>query len=85
MLNSEQKKIIADKFIADPSWVLVEQMLNEYLEPLKDISSIDTKRSNDEIATEVKGRQITIEQLNKFLSQSRILGGKINNKITSFK
>jgi len=84
MTNEELQKI-ANKFFNDPDWRIVENMINEYLEPLKDISSIDISKSNDEIATEVRGRQISVEQLGKFLQDSRIVGRNINNKPTTFK
>jgi len=82
-MNEEPNKL--DKFFKDPDWILVENMIQKYLEPLGEISRIDTKRSNDEIATELKARQMVIEELEKFLRDSRLLGKTINNKPISFK
>lgn len=84
-MTKESLAKISNKFFNDPDWAIVEEMISEYIEPLKDISTVDIKKSNDEIATEVRGRQITINQLNKFLLDSRIVGQNINNKPTTFK
>lgn len=85
MINDESRKLVAGKFFNDPSWSIVEEMIMEYLEPLEGISNVDTKRTNDEIATEVRARQLAIENLGKFLKDCRILRTQINNKVTSFK
>lgn len=75
-MNKEERINKIQKFVLDPDWILIEEMIHEYLSPLKEISSVDMKRTNDEIATDVKARQLVIEQLDKFLRDSRILGRK---------
>lgn len=84
-MNKDERINKIQKFVLDPDWVLIEQMLLEYMEPLEKITSIDTKRTNDEIATDVKARQIVSEQLGKFLRDSRILGKIAINNNNSFK
>lgn len=70
------------KFFDDPDWALVVGMINEQIEPLRDIMSIDTTRSNDEIASELRGRQISIKGMEKFLHSSGIIKSKTTTKTT---
>jgi len=82
-----QDEIIAKlgKFTADPDWQLMENLVHDYLSPLNDVMSIDVKKSNDEIASEVRGRQISIEGLQKFLQKAKIINKPITTKTTTFK
>lgn len=85
MITPEEKIRVSDKFFKDGDWYIIEKMLSEYLEPLRDVSTIDSKQSNDVIAAELRGRQITYEQLTKFLRDCRILSKITNNQSNSFK
>jgi len=69
-----------NKFFQDPDWLLVEEMISDYIEPLRDISTIDTNRPADAVMAEVAGRKITVEQLTKFLRDCRIIGQITKNK-----
>lgn len=82
---TEKLKDKLRKFTADPDWVLIETMFNEHMDPLKSIMTIDVNRSNDEIASEVRGRQLTIESLTKFLKDSNIVNSQSINQTTTFK
>ncbi len=73
------------KFFTDPDWGMMEELLRSYIDPLESVSNIDSKVSNDELATEVRGRQIAYKALNDFLEQSQVLKPRIINKVTSFK
>ena len=83
--DKEQLVKSLTKFTADPEWYIVENVLMSYIEPLKSVSSIDTKLSNDQIASEVRGRQIAIDGLTKFLDDMKIVNKKITNVTPSFK
>lgn len=83
-MESEIKNKL-DKFVSDPEWHLVEDILMSYIDPLKSVSSIDTKLSNDQIASEVRGRQIAIDGLTKFLNDMKIVKGKPIISSTTFK
>lgn len=84
-MKTEDLTLLKDKFFTDPSWPLMEDLINEYIEPLASSLNIDTKLSNDEIATEVRGRQLAYETLTKFLSQAGVLKPRSNKLETSFK
>lgn len=78
-MNKDELKQKLRKFFQDPDWVLVERMILDYIDPLSNVQSIDSKQSNDVIATEVRGRQIATEKLKLFLNECQILGRKITN------
>lgn len=69
----EKVKICTDEFFTHPSWDYVLDIIREYIRPLKEVSDIDMNRTSDEIATEVRARQITVEKLEKFISDSLTL------------
>lgn len=84
MDNETKEKL--KKFYNDPDWQLVVKMFEDKLKDLRDISKIDAKKSNDEIASEVRGRQISIESLSTFLRDSKIVSAQdITSNPTSFK
>lgn len=63
----------------------MENIVHDYLSPLNDVMSIDPSLSNDQIASEVRGRQISIEGLQKFLQKAKIINKPITTKTTTFK
>lgn len=78
-------KKLTEHFFSDPMWPEVEEMLMEYLEPFRDVENINTQASNDEIATEVRGRQLMVKQLEKFLGDTGVLRSRLNKPLQSFK
>jgi len=83
-MKQEDIKLIKEHFFADPSWHLVEELIRSYIDPLESCLSIRPDMSNDEIATEVRGRQIAYKSLDTFLVDSGILKPKINSKPVTF-
>ena len=75
-LTNEQMNDVKTRFFADPQWVLVEQMIQDYLDPLQFVDTIPDDLTNDQLAAEVRGRKLTIKQLNKFLVDSGIVKGR---------
>lgn len=78
-------KKLNDKFFTDPDWREMEELIETYLAPFRDVMGIKTTLSNDEIATEVRGRQLMIENLDKFLSDSSVLRSKNTRQTISYK
>lgn len=76
---------LKDKFFTDPDWAMMEELIRSYIDPLASSLNIDSKMSNDQIASEVRGRQIAYETLDKFLSQSGVLKPRKVALSTSFK
>ena len=83
-MSIEDIQKLKGKFFTDPDWKLMEELIREYIDPLQSVLTIKQDMSNDEIATEVRGRQIAYESLNNFLEQSQVLRPRINNQVTSF-
>jgi len=66
-------KKLHEKFFSDPDWKMMEELIQGYLEPFRSVEAIGSDLSNDQIATEVRGRQLLIKQLEKFLSETGII------------
>lgn len=78
-------KKLKEKFFSDTDWKEMEELIREYISPLKDVITISPDMSNDEIATEVRGRQLAYKGLNDFLEQTGVLRPRIINQTTTFK
>lgn len=78
-------KKLKDKFFSDPDWKEMEELLRSYIDPLGSSLNINSSMSNDEIATEVRGRQLAYKGLNDFLEQTGVLRPRIINQTTTFK
>lgn len=73
-INNEKLAIIKQKFISDPDWSIIEEILTQRIQELDRLSSIDTKgKTADEVFAEVKGRQIIIHEERMFLEQMGLL------------
>lgn len=72
-MTKEEKILKIQKFTNDPDWVLVEQMIHEYIEPLRDIGTIDLNRGADSVMADVAGRQKAYDGMVAFLRDCRIL------------
>lgn len=81
-MKPEDLQLIKTHFFEDPSWHLVEELIRSYINPLQSCLNIRADASNDEIASEVRGRQIAFEALNTFLVDSGILQSRITKKPT---
>lgn len=79
-------KQLHERFFSDPMWPEMEELILEYLTPFRSNITIDTKgKSNDEIATEVKGRNLMIENLEKFLGDTKIIRRQITSDKPNYK
>lgn len=73
-ISKQDLQRIHEKFVSDPDWKVVEALLNQFLEPLLDIRSIETKgKTSDEVFAELMGRKLTADALSNFLSEVRLL------------
>lgn len=84
--NKEQLvKLCTEHFFTHPHWDSVLALINLYIDPLKNVRDIDPKMSNDQIATEVRGRQIAYEKLDRFVKDTltlRSIKEKVSTKST---
>lgn len=73
-ISKQDLQRIHQKFVSDPDWKIVEALLNQFLEPLLDIRSIETVgKTSDEVFAELMGRKLTADALSNFLSEVRLL------------
>lgn len=73
-------KKLRDKFFSDPDWKEMEELIQEYILPFRDVENIVSNKTNDEIASEVRGRQLMVKQLDKFLADTGIISGRIKRE-----
>lgn len=78
-------KKLNDKFFTDPDWKEVEELLREYLEPFRSVMNIPKSMTNAEIAAEIRGRQLMIDRLDKFLEDTKVLRSRIIREPISYK
>lgn len=79
-------KKLNDKFFTDPDWSGMEELLESYIEPFESVMNIETEgKTNDQIATEVRGRQLMLENLRKFLSDTKVVKSRIINPKPNYK
>lgn len=83
MINPEQRAKL-QKFFTDPDWMIVEQMIRDYIEPLNTITDIDASQDADTVRGEVLARKISYERLTKFLQEVGLVRKIINKKPTNF-
>ena len=76
---------LKEKFFTDPDWAMMEELITSYIEPLASSLNIKSDMSNDEIASEVRGRQLAYNALHTFLSQSGVLKPRKELLSTTFK
>ncbi len=71
-------KKLHEKFFTDPDWSMMDEMIRSYIEPFKSVENIPTKLTNDQIATEVRGRQLMVNALETFLSDAQAIKSRKN-------
>jgi hypothetical protein len=73
-----------DRFFNDPEWRNVEEMILSYINPLIEMSNVDTTQSADTVKAEVIGRKLAYDSLMKFLSDTKFVSRNLtenNNNI----
>jgi len=78
-------KQLHERFFSDPMWPEMEELIMEYVSPFRSVMDIPRNLSNDQIATEVRGRQKMVEQMEKFFADTKIITRQITNDKPSYK
>jgi hypothetical protein len=73
------------KFFSDPDWALVEDMILKYIEPLKDVNTLDTTQPAEHLKAEVVGRVLAYNKLADFLSDTGIVQRNIERVQNPFR
>lgn len=61
-------KTIPKRFLDDPEWYQVEEVVNEFITPLLSIRDIDITVSSEDVKAEVIGRLKAFEALEGFIT-----------------
>ena len=67
-------KELQKTFFEDPRWKGMEELILEFIEPLLDMTTIDTAQPAEAVKAEVIGRRIAYDRLHKFIEQSKMIG-----------
>lgn len=78
-------ELIRKKFFSDPDWRQVEKLLMDFLNPMIEMSDIDTTQPAEHIKAEIIGRTLLYKKMTEFLQQSGMVGNPSNYKPVSFK
>jgi len=79
-MNEWQKK-----FFQDPDWSRVEAMIMKFIEPLKDMGTLDLKQPAEHVKAEILGRVYAYNALRDFLNQSHIISQPLKELKNIFK
>lgn len=66
-------KTIDKRFYEDPEWKQVEQLVESFIAPLLDMSSIDTDQPAENVKAEIIGRRLAYKCLRDFIEQSKLV------------
>jgi hypothetical protein len=66
-------KTVQDRFLKDPEWHLIEELVMSYITPLLDMSTIDTTLPAEDVKAQIIGRRLAYEQMWEFVQQSKLI------------
>lgn len=77
-MNKDKKaqliKVCTDHFFTHPNWDSCLELFDLYIQDLSDVDNIDVSgKTNDEIATELRARQITRQRIKRFIEDTLTL------------
>lgn len=85
-VKKEDLDLIYDKFITDPDWKIVTTLIEQFIEPLKSIESIDTEgKTSDEVFAQLKGQKTAIDAMEKFLDETRLIQQNLKQQDTDWR
>jgi hypothetical protein len=75
---------LKDKFFSDPDWSHVENTLAAFIEPMRDVLTIDASLDADTVRAEVLSRQLAYKRLDKFLQDAKVVSKPLSNINNTF-
>ena len=66
-------KIIPKRFLQDPDWYQVEELVLEFINPLLDLSTVDTTQPAEHVKAEILGRKMSYDALIGFTRSSGVI------------
>lgn len=73
------------KFFSDPDWSKVEDLILDYIEPLIDMSTVDTTQPAEHVKAELIGRTLAYNKLIDFLNDSKLINRKLDKVKNPFR
>lgn len=67
-------KTVQERFFQDPEWHLVTELIEQFIEPLLNMDSIDISQPAEHVKAEIIGRRLAYKQLKDFCEQSKLIG-----------
>jgi len=61
------------RFFQDPQWAEMEDLILKYINPLVDMTSVDTTAPSEHVKAEILGRIYAYNALTDFLNSSKII------------
>lgn len=65
-MSDKRSQVIA-RFVQDPEWYVLEDLIHEFIDPLKELSEIDDKASAEDVKAQVKSNKLVYNKLDSFL------------------
>jgi len=66
-------KTIPKRFLQDPEWYQVEELVLEFINPLLDLTTIDNKQPAEHVKAEVIARKLSYDALIGFTRESGMI------------
>lgn len=76
-------KTVQERFYKDPEWHQVEELIEEFIEPLLNMDTIDINQPAEHVKAEIIGRRLAYKSLRDFCEQSKLIGEKKEGIINS--
>jgi hypothetical protein len=73
-MKKPMNKTVQKRFYEDPEWYQIEELIKEYINPLLDMSTVDTTQPAEHVKAEIIGRRLAHDSLSKFVEQSKLIG-----------
>lgn len=73
-ISKQDLQRIHEKFISDPDWRIVETLIEQFIEPLKSIETLETEgKTADQVFAQLEGRKISVNAMSSFLNELRLV------------
>lgn len=74
-------KTVQERFFKDPEWHLVTDLIEEFIEPLLNMDTVDVTQPAEHVKAEILGRRLAYKSLHDFCEQSKLIGSqkKVDN------
>lgn len=70
-------KKLQEKFFNDPDWGMMEALIESYIDPLRDMTTVDTTQPGEHVKAEIIARNLAHDSLYKFLGDCKVVKGRI--------